>query len=189
MQDLPTIRLASTSPRRKELLESLDLQFTTHAIDYDESFPEGLGEKEVGLTIVKKKLAAAKMQITEPGIILCADTTVILDNKILEKPVSSASANAMLNSLSGREHAVYTAVALSDGNKEVLFTDKSIVHFDVIPPEAIEYYVSRYEPFDKAGSYAIQEWIGHAFIKQIEGTYTTIMGLPTHKVYAELLKW
>lgn len=183
------LRLASSSPRRRQLLEALDLEFTVHKLDYDESHPTTMNGRATIQYIVGKKLDSALDQITVDGIILCADTIVLYEEKIMEKPDSIASANEVLRLLSGKEHRVLTAVAMSDRNKSISFVCESLVQFSIIPEEDIAYYTEQYAPLDKAGSYGIQEWIGHAYIERITGSYNNIMGLPTHKVYQELKRW
>lgn len=189
MKEFPIIQLASGSPRRKMLIEALDLEYKVHYLDCDESYPASLMGSDVAMHIVQKKLDAALKQIKQEGMILCADTIVLYKDEILEKPTDSASAQIMLRKLSGAMHDVVTAVALSDRVKKKVFYDKSKVKFAEMNPEEIRYYIEEYRPYDKAGSYAIQEWIGHAFIESIEGSYNTIIGLPTQQVYQQLKEW
>lgn len=183
------IRLASSSPRRQQLLEQLDLGFTVHKVTFDESHPQSMNGREAIEYIISKKLNSALQQIKDDGIILCADTIVLLGDKILEKPQNTASAKETLGLLSGNEHQVLTAVAMSDHIKTVSFICESIVKFSEIPQKDIDYYVEKYNPLDKAGSYAIQEWIGHAHVIEIRGNYNNIMGLPTQRVYQEIINW
>lgn len=189
MKNSATIRLVSQSPRRKELLDKLGFNFTTHSVQFDETFPPHLKGREVVEYILKKKLAAACDTIEEDGIILCADTVVMVDDRILGKPDNLASANAYLRLLSGREHVVLTAVAFSDKIREKFIYTYSKVTFENIPEKDIQYYTQNHEVMDKAGAYAIQGWIGHAYVSKIVGSYNSIMGLPTQAVYQVIQEW
>lgn len=186
-QNHRSIILGSNSPRRKELLKGLDVEFT---VDTGNTFEESL-EPGVEPAMVPVHMALGKShgfhRPLEPGeILITADTVVIVDDKVLGKPHSREEALAMLAALSGRAHEVVTAVTLRDCSHETSFTDSTIVRFCGISDDEAAYYVDRYKPFDKAGAYGIQEWIGYALISGIEGSYFNVMGFPVHKVYAAL---
>jgi septum formation protein len=182
------IILASQSPRRKALLKGLDLTYEIRLIpDIDESFPKTLNGAEVPLFLAKRKAQAYTLSKNE--ILLTADTVVLLDNKILNKPQDEQEARQMLASLSGMKHEVVTGVCLTSTEKQKAFSCSSYVYFNTLSLEEIDYYVAHYKPLDKAGAYGIQEWIGFAAIERIEGSYFNIMGLPVHQVYTELAQF
>lgn len=178
--------LASNSPRRKQLLEEAGFQFEVKVMPTDESYPADLDPMEVAAYISAVK-AAQFTQIHEQDIILTADTVVIVDEQILGKPKDKAEALAMIRLLSGRTHQVITAISLKKGDEIQTISDIATVYFASLSTEEIEYYVDQYAPYDKAGAYGIQEWIGMIGISKIEGSFYTIMGLPIHHVY-QLLK-
>ena len=183
------IILASKSPRRSQLLKEAGIPFTVKAKEVDESFPADLPSGEVAEFIAKKKAAASIDLIGPNDILLTADSIVVLDNEIYEKPKDYDDAIRILTKLSGSVHQVITGVCMLSQNKEVVFSNISHVTIETLSQEEIEYYVKNFEPYDKAGSYAIQEWIGLCKISKIEGTYTNIMGLPVDAVYRELVNW
>ncbi len=183
------IILASKSPRRSQLLQEAGIPFTVKAKEVDESFPDDLPSLEVAEFIAKKKAAASLDLIGPNDILLTADSVVLLDDVIYEKPKDYEDAVRILSNLSGSVHQVITGVCMLSQNKEVTFSSISHVHIDPLSQEEIEYYVKNFEPYDKAGSYAIQEWIGLCKISKIEGTYSNIMGLPVDAVYRELVAW
>lgn len=178
--------LASQSPRRRELLKGLDVEFTTCSVDADESFPAELKGADAVQYICKAKADAYKPQLNENTIAITADTVVILDNKIIGKPKSYEEAFSMIRSLSGRVHEVITAVCIFSKEKCEEFYASTEVHFSEITDEEIEYYINKYKPFDKAGSYGVQEWIGYIGIEKIVGSYFNVMGLPIKRLYDEL---
>lgn len=180
------ILLASNSPRRKQLVNEMDLTFTIIQQDVDESFPEDLDKSKVAEYIAIKKSKAYKTAILENQILLTADTIVVNENKILGKPKTLHDAKAMIKSLGGKEHSVITGVALRNNENLVSFSDHSKVSLTALKDDEIEYYLKKYSPLDKAGAYGIQEWFGHNFVKSINGSYTNIMGLPTEKLYTAL---
>ncbi len=181
------IILASKSPRRKQLLEQAGFNFTIHALDVDESFPDDMPKVEVAPYLARKKAQAAKEEVlTKDSIILAADSVVILNNKIYEKPRDYDDAVYILRQLSGQLHQVITGVCLLSEKHEKTFAGKSDVQFLPLSDEEIHYYVTHFQPFDKAGAYAIQEWIGLCKIAYIKGTYANIMGLPVEMVYDAL---
>lgn len=183
------IILASKSPRRQELLRNLGVDFEIRTKDTEEGFPEDMLPEEIPVFLSKKK-AAAMIETLQPNeILITADTIVCIENEILNKPQNRNEAIVMIEKLNGRSHFVYTGVCIASANGEVAFSDKSKVVFSKLNREEIEYYVDAYKPFDKAGAYGIQEWIGYAGIEKIEGSFYTVMGLPTQKLYVELKKF
>ena len=178
--------LASNSPRRKELLTQLGYQFDIVKIDVDESYPSDLKPHEIAEYVSAKKAKA--FDVNENEILLTSDTIVALDQKILLKPKDENEAFEMIKSLSGKVHQVYTAFTLKTVDSEISKTSKTDVEFSEISDEEIKFYINNYKPFDKAGSYGIQEWIGMAKIKNISGSFYSVMGLPVDLVYEELKK-
>lgn len=183
------IILGSQSPRRHQLLTAAGFtNIQVHPLDVDESFPADLAVELVAPYLAEKKAAAGQSLLTNPAaVLLTADSVVILHQQIYNKPADAAEARAMLNALSGQRHQVVTGVSLLSQTKQQVFAESAYVQFGVLTPAEIDYYIHTYQPFDKAGSYAIQEWIGLCKIAQIEGTFANIMGLPVNRVYAELL--
>lgn len=177
--------LASNSPRRKELLNNLGYDFKVVSIDCDEIYPKDLSVPEVAgyLSLLK---ANSYSDLKENEALITADTIVVLENEVLGKPKSETDAKEMLRQLSGKKHQVYTGFTLKTLEKTITETDVAHVDFAPFSEGEIEYYVSKFQPLDKAGSYGIQEWIGMAKICKIEGSYYTIMGFPTHLVYEKL---
>ncbi|WP_207425470.1 Maf family nucleotide pyrophosphatase [Pedobacter sp. SYSU D00535] len=184
----PPVILASKSPRRQELLKLLGIDFRVILRDVDESFPRGLTPAEVAVYIAEKKAHAFDDALTENEVVITADTIVCIDDKILGKPESAEEAFNVLSLLSGRKHEVITGVALLRNGKLSSFYETTEVYFLSLAPEEISYYIDTCKPFDKAGSYGIQEWIGLMGIEKIVGSYSNVVGLPTHRVYQELLK-
>lgn len=193
MTNLPAnldLILASKSPRRSQLLQQAGIPFRVATIDVEEIYPDDLPVLEVAPYLAQLKVQGATELLTaENQIVLTADSVVILDGKIYGKPINRAEAIEVISKLSGKKHTVVTGVCLKSLAKEVVFHGISDVYFLEISREEIEYYVDKYEPYDKAGAYAIQEWIGLCKIARIDGTYPNIMGLPTELVYAELAKF
>jgi septum formation protein len=183
------IILASNSPRRKELLKGLEIDFEVRVIsDIDETFPPDTPPDEVPICLARKKADAYLATMQPDELIITADTIVVLDDDILEKPVDREDAIRMIRRLSGRKHQVVTAVALTTIAKRTEFSVISTVDFAGLTDEEIEYYVDRYKPFDKAGAYGIQEWIGYIGVRSIEGSFYNVMGLPVQRLYQELKK-
>ena len=178
--------LASNSPRRKELLTQLGYQFDIVMIDVDESYPSDLKPDEIAEYVSAKKAKA--FDVNENEILLTSDTIVALDQKILLKPKDENEAFEMIKSLSGKVHQVYTAFTLKAVDSEISKTSKTDVEFSEISDEEIKFYIKTYKPFDKAGSYGIQEWLGMTKIKNIFGSFYSVMGLPVDLVYEELKK-
>ncbi|OCA71828.1 septum formation protein Maf [Chryseobacterium contaminans] len=174
--------LASQSPRRKELLSSLGFEFEVVKIDCEEIIPEHINIENAAAYLAELKADAFRSLIADE-VLLTADTVVAIDQQILGKPTDETDACNMLRSLSGRTHQVYTGITIKTADKTFTETDVADVTFDEITDEEIQYYIQKYKPFDKAGSYGIQEWLGMAKIKSLTGSFYTIMGLPTHLVY------
>lgn len=183
-QTLP-ILLASKSPRRHELMKLMGLDFEVVLKDVDESYPQELLPAEVAVYIAEKK-AAAFVQERQDHLVITADTIVAYKNEILGKPEDATHAVEMLSKLSGTNHQVYTGVSISFEERIYSFFDVTEVFFKAITAEEIEHYVNNYNPFDKAGSYGIQDWIGFIAVEKIIGSYTNVMGLPTEKLYKAL---
>lgn len=183
------IILASNSPRRKELMSGLEVDYVVRTLpDVDESYPADLAGAAIPEYISRKK-ADAYRSIMQPGeLLITADTIVWLDGKVLGKPEGREGAVEMLRSLSGKSHQVFTGVCLTTTEWQKSFTATSDVEFDVLSEEEIRYYVDKYQPMDKAGAYGVQEWIGYIGVKSISGSFYNIMGLPIQKLYGELKK-
>ncbi len=180
------IILSSNSPRRKELLAGLDIPFEVKVLSgIDESYPEGLGVEEIPQYIAMEKAAA--YDIAEDEIVITADTVVVLGDVILGKPVDENDAKNMLRALSGNTHRVVTGVCITSADKQRKFSVVSEVTFKVLSDTEIDYYVNRYRPFDKAGAYGIQEWIGYVGVTSLKGSYFNVMGLPVQRIYEELI--
>ena len=181
------IILASNSPRRRELLAGLDLDFEVKVIKgIDESYPETLAPVKVAQYIAAKKADAYVPAIHEDDPVITADTVVIVDNDILGKPHDESEAKAMLRRISGRSHQVVTGVCLVTKDKRREFSVSTDVTFRSLSESEIDYYVSHYRPFDKAGAYGIQEWIGYVGVTGLNGSYFNVMGLPVQRIYSEL---
>ena len=179
--------LGSQSPRRKDLLASLDLDFKVITKNIDETYPNGLSNKEIAEYLANIKSTVFKPKSNE--IIITADTIVCIDKEILGKPSTKIEASHMLKKLSDKTHEVITGVSIKSMTNKYTFSDTTSVHFGKLTHDEIVYYIDTYKPYDKAGSYGIQEWIGQIGIKKIEGSYFNVMGLPVHRVYVELLKF
>ena len=176
--------LASNSPRRKELLAGLGLPFEVRVLqDIDESYPDDLPVSEVALYIAGKKADAYRTIVNDDELIITADTVVIVGDEILGKPVDEADAERMLRQLSGRIHQVTTGVCLLTASQERRFAVTTDVTFKELSDEEIRYYVTTYKPFDKAGAYGIQEWIGYVGVTCLHGSYYNVMGLPVQRIY------
>ncbi|KXB37005.1 septum formation protein Maf [Bacteroidales bacterium KA00344] len=179
------IILASNSPRRRELLAGLGYDFEVRVMQgIDEGYPAGLSMEEIPQYIAKEKADAYEVGETE--ILLTADTVVVLDNEVLGKPKDVADASRMLHELSGRTHHVITGVCLTTTSMQRQFSVVTEVTFKPLTDREIEYYISNYQPFDKAGAYGIQEWIGYIGVTAIRGSYFNVMGLPVQRIYQEL---
>jgi septum formation protein len=184
-----TIILASQSPRRKQLLEWAEVPFEIVVADTDENFPPGLHPEEIAIHIARNKAVAVQQTRSKDEIILAADTIVVLNEHIIGKPVHREEAITILMALSGEKHQVITGVVIRQGEKEIVFADKTDVQFYDLSEKQIDFYVDKYKPYDKAGAYAIQEWIGVVGIKSINGDFYNVMGLPVSRVVRELTKF
>jgi septum formation protein len=181
--------LASNSPRRRQLLADLGLHYEIRLQEVDESFPAHLVRAEVAEYLAAHKAAAYRATLASDEVVLTADTIVCLDNDVLNKPADEAEAVQMLTRLQGRAHDVYTGVCLLTGaGQRVVFSDQTRVYFRALSAAEIEFYVRQYKPFDKAGAYGAQDWIGMVAVTRLEGSYFNVMGLPVHKVWEELTK-
>lgn len=179
--------LASNSPRRRELLSGLGLTFTTRVIPgIDESYPEGLNGSSIAVHIASAKAEAYRDTLAEDELLITADTIVYVDDQVFGKPADRASAVAMLQALSGRTHRVITGVTILTRKIHRTFSVTTEVTFASLTNEEISYYVDQYRPYDKAGSYGIQEWIGFVGVTGIQGSYFNVMGLPVQRLYQEL---
>ena len=181
------IILASASPRRKELLSKLDIDFTVKVLhDVDESFPASLSVVQVPQYISRTKADAYRQEMQENDMVITADTVVAVGRRILGKPKSAEEARVMLKLLSDRYHRVVTGVTIMTAKRTETFATVSRVRFTRLNDEEIDYYISKYKPFDKAGAYGIQEWIGMVGITELNGSYFNVMGLPVQRLYAKL---
>ena len=184
------IVLASKSPRRAQLLKEAGFNFRIHKMDVNEDFSSEMPVAEVAAYLADKKASAADIDIiNENEILLTADSVVVINNQILNKPVNKEEAFEMLQQLSDRTHIVYTGVCLRNKEKKIVFSNQTNVTFGKLSNHEIHYYIEQFNPMDKAGSYGIQEWIGFCKIRKIEGEYANVMGLPVYAIYEELLKF
>lgn len=184
------IFLASGSPRRQELLKGLDIDFEVYVKkDIDEDFPEDMDSLIIPVFLAEKKASVYADMLVGNQLIITADTIVSIDNHVLNKPGSVEEAIAMLQKLSGNKHTVITGVCIKTKDKSISFSATTDVWFCPLSDEEIQNYVANYKPFDKAGAYGIQEWLGYAGIERIEGSYFNVMGLPSHRLYEELKKF
>ena len=182
--------LASGSPRRRQLLTDLGLPYELRLREVDERFPAHLRRAAVAEYLARHKAAAYAPDLASHELLLTADTIVCLGEEVLNKPADAAEAQHMLARLQGRAHQVYTGVCLwpGDGRAPVVFSDETTVHFRPLSPAEIAFYVATYQPLDKAGAYGAQDWLGLVGIERLEGSYFNVMGLPTHRVWAELAR-
>lgn len=184
------IILASNSPRRKELLAGLGVKFDVRLIpDIDETYPDNIKSHDVAEYIAKKKADAYKQSIASNELIITADTIVILGDEIFGKPLNADDAYDMLQKLSGKTHQVITGVCLLTKNEQRVFRVTTDVTFKELEMEEIKYYVDNYKPFDKAGAYGIQEWIGYIGVTSLNGSYFNVVGFPVQRIYTELQKF
>jgi septum formation protein len=178
--------LGSQSPRRKALLQSAGFQFRIWPIPTHENFPPELGPEEIALFLCLQKAEAFKIHLKHDSIVITADTIVVLENKILNKAASAEEAFQMLSLLNNRDHKVITGVAITSAKAQRSFTETTRVFFHNLSDDEIRGYINQYKPFDKAGAYGIQEWIGMAGVEKIEGCYYNVVGLPTARLYHEM---
>ena len=183
------IILASKSPRRHELLAGLNFPFEVVIHEVDEVFPEELPMEEIPIYLAKLKAEPFYGELTNDTLVITADTIVWIDGVVLGKPNDYEHAAAMLRQLSGKKHVVVTGVCLTTKEKQVAFSASTDVYFKDLTNVEIDYYLTNYHPYDKAGSYGVQEWIGYIAIEKIEGSYFNVMGLPVQRIYEELLKF
>ncbi|MCX6199536.1 MAG: Maf family protein [Bacteroidetes bacterium] len=181
-----SIVLASNSPRRKELLTMAGFEFVVKSKNVEENHPDGMKQEEIPVHLAHKKAKVFLQEIADNEIVIGADTIVLLNGKIYEKPTDREDAINMLTALSGQMHEVITGVCILSKQKEILFSETTKVYFNELKREEIEFYVDKCKPYDKAGSYACQEWIGAVAIRKFEGDYFNVVGLPINRVYQEL---
>jgi septum formation protein len=181
--------LASKSPRRQELLKGLQVDFEVRTKETPEDFPDTMPAEEVAAYLSGKKARAFEEELEENEIVLTSDTVVILEGKILGKPRDREEAVRMLGSLSGKVHKVATGITILSRTKSITLQDVALVTFKPLTEEEINFYIRHFQPFDKAGAYGIQEWIGYIGVEKLEGSFYTVMGLPLHLVYQTLLDW
>lgn len=181
--------LASKSPRRQFLLNELGIPFELVTKEVDESFPEHLQRDEIPLFLARKKADAFERELDDKTIVITADTIVWINDHVLNKPENAEEAAVMLRELSGNRHEVYTGVCLKSSKKEIAFAVKTVVYFRELTAGEIDYYIRHHKPFDKAGAYGAQEFIGYIGVEKIEGSYFNVMGLPVKELYEELVKF
>jgi len=180
------IILASKSPRRQELLKGLGLKFEVQSLDIPEVFPDGLSMTEIPVYLAELKAEAFRPSLKENQLVITADTIVWLDGHIMNKPADFADGFRMLKNLSGKKHQVLTGVCILTTEKKVSFFASTDVWFKSLSDEEIQYYLENFRPYDKAGAYGIQEWIGYIGIHRIEGSFFNVMGLPVQSLYEHL---
>lgn len=183
------IILASLSPRREELLRGLNIPFEVKVIDIEETYPAQLVGVDIPMYLAEKKADAYLESMDENTLLITADTIVWHEGHVFGKPKDKAEAAKMLNSLSGKTHQVITGVCISTLSRRKTFHVISEVRFARLLPDEIEYYLQNFQPYDKAGSYGVQEWIGYIGVEHIEGSYFNVMGLPIQRLYSELKRW
>ena len=184
------IILASNSPRRRELLRGLDIDFEVDTgNNFNENYSIDVPHRQVPVLMSEGKSHGFHRDLRENEILITSDTMVLCGEEVLGKPHSRDDAVRMLKSLSGNEHIVVTAVTIRDAHREETFTDTTKVHFRELDEDEIDYYLDKYRPYDKAGAYGVQEWIGYVGISGIEGSFYTVMGFPVLRVYQELQKF
>jgi len=181
--------LGSSSPRRKELLAAMGFEFKTLNPAIDESYSSEIPVEKVSEYLASQKANALKDQLLENELLVCSDTVVIIENEILGKPDDQVEAFEILSKLAGKTHAVITGVSLKSITKEVVFSVKTEVTFCNLSEEMINHYIENFNPYDKAGSYGIQDWIGLIGVEKIVGSYTNVMGLPTCELYEEIMRF
>ena len=180
------IILGSASPRRKKILSDLGIKFKIHVSQAKESYPKSFNKAEIAKFLAKQKAKFILKKLSGNYLLITVDTIVLQNNKILHKPIDKNDAKKILISLSNKKHKVISGVCIKSNQKEVIFSSTTDVHFNKISNEEIDYYIKKYKPFDKAGSYAIQEWIGDIGVKKIIGSYNNVVGLPSAQLYQKL---
>jgi septum formation protein len=181
------IILGSASPRRQELLKGLGFTFAVKPTHADETFPAHLAAAEIPRYLAKKKADAFTEELKENDLLITADTVVWCEGRIYNKPDNYEDGTRMLNELSGKMHEVFTAVCIKGRHKELLFHDTSRVYFKQFGAEEIDYYLTHFKPYDKAGAYGVQDWLGYTGIERIEGSFYNVMGLPVKPLYDALI--
>ncbi|MFW5755205.1 MAG: Maf family nucleotide pyrophosphatase [Tangfeifania sp.] len=179
--------LASKSPRRQQLLKMLGLEFKVVSKEVEENFPENLPKEEIPVYLARLKARSFQDELQSGDLLITADTIVWLNGRVMGKPATADEAGKMLSDLSGKEHQVISGVRLTSPEKYSEFFATSNVQFKTLTDSEIEHYISEYKPFDKAGAYGIQEWIGLIGIKRIEGSFYNVMGMPVQKLYEEIM--
>jgi septum formation protein len=183
------IVLGSQSPRRNELLKGLNLDFTVEVIDVEENYPKSIVGVDIPMYLAEKKAKAYISKMKDNTLLITADTIVWHEGKVLGKPLDENDARKMLQTLSGKTHQVITGVCISTLKHKKIFHVISEVRFSRLSPIEIDYYLENYQPYDKAGSYGVQEWIGYVGVEHINGSYFNVMGLPVQRLYNELKRW
>ena len=181
-----TIILGSASPRRKQLLTELGIEFSIKTTQKEEKYPENLDGAEIAEFLAKQKAEVISKELTGNYLLITADTIVIQNNEILHKPKDKDEAQRILQNLSGKSHKVISGVCIKSAKKEVVFSSETEVTFNKLSEDEILYYIDNFKPFDKAGSYGIQQWIGYIGIEKIKGSYNNVVGLPTAELYQKL---
>jgi septum formation protein len=190
MLQLPyNVILGSKSPRRQQLLETLGLPFTIRTIEVEETFDMDLRAEEIPLYLVELKAQAYLPSLAADELLITADTVVWINNQVLNKPANTEEAMQMLQLLNGKTHEVFTAVGITTQANSYRFFDRTAVTFQKLSEDELSYYIRTYHPFDKAGSYGAQDWIGLVGIESLQGSYFNVMGLPVHKLYRTLKSW
>lgn len=184
-----SITLGSQSPRRKELFAGLNLPFAVKVLEVDERYPAEMSAEEVPEFLARLKALPFRQNFQSNDLLITADTIVLIDNEVLGKPMDYEHAFEMLKRLSGKKHVVITGVCITSADKQSTFSDHTDVYFRSLSDDEIDYYLTHYRPYDKAGSYGVQEWIGYVAIEKIEGSYFNVMGLPIQRLYEELLNF
>ena len=186
MSSTKALVLASNSPRRKQLLKDLGFSFTDKTHPVEENYPQEMNKREVAEYLAVKKNRVNRQFAPNEDTIITADTTVVLNEDLLEKPKDNQEARGMLERLSGKTHLVISGVCIANTEKEVSFSNSTAVTFSDLSAQDIAHYIEHFKPFDKAGAYGIQEWLGYIGIEKIEGSFYNVMGLPVHAVYSTL---
>ncbi len=187
MMNFPlSLTLASKSPRRQYLLQEAGFEHKVVAIDVEEDYPEDMAKEDVARFLARKKATAYLPELKDDELVIAADTVVVLNGKILGKPTDKRHAKQLLSILSGQTHKVITGVCMASKAAMLDFDDTTLVTFKMLSESEIDYYVEKYNPYDKAGAYGVQEWMGMIAIQKIEGSYFNVMGLPVHLLYEKL---
>lgn len=181
-----TITLGSASPRRKQLLAELAIEFSIKTTQKEEKYPENIDGAEIAEFLAKQKAEVISKELTGNYLLITADTIVIQNNEILHKPKDKDEAQRILQNLSGKSHKVISGVCIKSAKKEVVFSSETEVTFNKLSEDEIRFYIEKFKPFDKAGSYGIQQWIGYIGIEKIKGSYNNVVGLPTAELYQKL---